>query len=215
MTSAATPMDNQPMRASFFNEGNWLTSFVTPDALEVQTVASNLGSGIENMKDRIRNYHVYVGQMKYIDFVDGTLVIEGKISRQHDLWMKPSLTSRVAIGNCANKAFLLTSLIRQELGPDDVYCILGNLHWNGQVEGHAWVMCQIDGIKYVVESTRADIETFIPEDQTTEVYEPVHYFNDQQLYAVEGRTVMEPFSACYSSWLHNYLDWAYIKSGGH
>jgi len=205
-------IDNQPIEASFFGEGNWLTDWVTPKALEIEVLADNLAGEIGVLEDRIRAYHHYVGSLPYKPFIAGRLWIEGRSSVQRDLWMKPSLTARVGIGNCANKSFLLASLIRQDLKPDQVWCVLGNLH-NGKTGGHAWVEVNIGGHEFIVEATRADINTFVP-TFSTDAYEAVHYFNDENLKAIEGRTVLEPFTKCYSTWLRDYLDWAYIEGRG-
>ena len=99
----------------------------------------------------------------------------------------PSVTARIKVGNCANKSFLLTSLLRQELPPAQVYCVLGNLY-NGKAGGHAWVQTRVHGTEYLVESTRADASVFVPAS-CAERYEAVHLFNDQEAYAIEGRTV--------------------------
>ena len=96
------------------------------------------------------------------------------------------------------------------MGPDQVHCVLGNLY-NGHAAGHAWVEAVINGKPYILESTRNDVPMI--QADTVERYEPVHYFNDQEGLVVPGRTVLTPFQACYSSWLKDYLDFAYINGG--
>ncbi|GAH86937.1 unnamed protein product, partial [marine sediment metagenome] len=76
--------------------------------------------------------------------------------------------------------------------------------------GHAWVSCKLGGIDYIIETTRADVPALVPAS-SADRYEAVHLFNDETAYAIEGRTVMEPFTACFSTWLSDYLDWAYIE----
>ena len=123
------------------------------------------------------------------------------------------MTIRTKVGNCANKAFLLTSLLRRELLPDQVFCVLGNLNNNGEIGGHAWCQITLDGVDYIMESTRSDIPAMIRRETATR-YEAVHLFNDEQTFLIEGTTVMEPFTAAYSPWLKDYLDWAYIEGEG-
>jgi len=123
------------------------------------------------------------------------------------------LANGILVHNCANKAFLLTSLLRRELSSDEVFCVLGNLENNGDIGGHAWCEINLGGRDFIMESTRPDVPPLVPTQIATR-YQPVHLFNDKQAYYIEGATVMEPFSAAYSTWLKDYLDWAYIEGGG-
>ncbi len=207
---AIIPMDNQPISASFFGEGDWLTEFITPNSLEVQKLYKDLTRGIGDQRSRVTALHQFVGgAIKYVPYVHASMTVEGITSRNSDAWLHPAITRRVGIGNCANKAFLLTSLLRNEFSPNDVHAVLGNLY-NGKAGGHAWVQLLMDDRTYIIEGTRADVATFIP-TTATERYEAVHLFNDQEAYAIAGRTALEPYSACYSSWLKDYLDVAYIQ----
>ena len=203
-------IDDQPLSATFFGEGRWLTDFITPHAMDIQTLYGELTQGIPSVEDRIAILHNWVAsQVKYKKFIRGRLSIEGKSSFQDDLWNMPSITARVKVGNCANKAFLMASLLRQEMPASQVNCVLGNLY-NGKVGGHAWVQVSLNGQDYIIESTRADVSPLVPAS-TAERYEAVHLFNDESAYAIEGRTVMEPMTACYSTWLSDYLNWSYIE----
>ena len=148
-------------------------------------------------------------EVKYKQFIKGKIWIEGKSSVQDDLWNMPSVTYHVRVGNCANKAFLLTSLVRQEMPENKVYCVLGNLY-NGKPGGHAWVKVILNSADYIMETTRSDVPSLVLAG-IADRYEAVHLFNDQTVYAIEGRTVLEPFTACYSTWLKDYLDWSYIE----
>jgi len=203
-------MDDQPISATFFGEGRWLTDFVTPDAIDIKELYKDLTQGITSPEDRIAALHNYVAsQIRYTRFVKGKLWVEGKSSVQDDLWNLPALTARVKIGNCANKAFLMTSLLRQDMPSSQVHCVLGNLY-NGKPGGHAWVSCKLGGQDYIVETTRPDVPPLVLAS-SADRYEAVHLFNDETAYAIEGKTVMEPMTACYSTWLSDYLDWAYIE----
>ena len=208
--SEIIPIDDQPIEAAFFNEGRWLTDFITPDALDVHELYKQITEGIDDATDRITACWKWVAsQVKYVKFVKGKIWINGKTSVQKDLWTLPQLTIQTQVGNCAVKSFLLTSLLRNELSPDQVYCVLGNLH-NGKPGGHAWVALRQYGEEYVMESTQPSAPAMVPAD-TAKRYEPVHYFNDTQIYAVEGKTQLVPMCSCYSTWLSDYLNWAYIE----
>jgi transglutaminase-like putative cysteine protease len=206
------PIDNQPIGAGFFEEGHWLSDYVTPDEPDILVLYRRITEGMDNSEDRIVACWDWVAnKVRYKPHITAEIRVEGKASYQGDYWQSPSMVSKTQVGNCANKAFLLTSLLRNELSPAQVYCVLGNLY-NGHVQGHAWVQINISGREYIVEATRNDVPML--DTNLAPRYESVHYFNDQQILAVPGRTVMTPFESCYSEWLKDYLNFNYINNGG-
>lgn len=206
------PIDNQPMQAGFFGQGKRLTEFITPDNLDIQALHSQLVNGIQDPLQRLEACWSWVAnQVKYVRFVHGSLNIHGKVSIQKDLWCEPSIVMHTRIGNCFNKSSLLASMLRNELDAGNVYCVLGNLLSPKDAGGHAWVQVQLGGKNYIMEATRNDVP-LVPLDAAM-IYEPVHYFNDKETWAVEGRTVMTPYANAYSSWLKDYLNWGYINAG--
>jgi len=203
-------IDDQPMDAAFFGEVRRLTDFITPNALEVRSLYEEIIKGIENPLDRITACWEWVAsRVKYVKFVRGKLTINGKTSWQNDYWQMPEMTTRTRVGNCAVKSFLLTSLLRNELSPDQVYCTLGNLY-NGKPGGHAWCNIKMNGQDLISESTTPTAPPLVPAS-AADRYEAVHYFNDSEVYAVQGKTQMIPMAECYSTWLSDYLNWTYIK----
>jgi len=210
ISAAVIPIDNQPIDATWFGEGRWLTDFITPDALEIQGLYQQITEGVQDARDRIVALWQWVASnIRYVKFVQGKTWIAGKVSVQKDLWLDPTTTIHIGQGNCAVKSFLLASLLRNELSADQVHCALGNLH-NGRPGGHAWIKLNLDDGEYYMESTMPTAPPMVPAS-TAKRYEAVHYFNDEQVLAIEGRTQMVPFTACYSDWLDNYLHWAYIE----
>ena len=208
--NAVVKIDDQPIAASFFNEGRWLTDFITPEASDVQELFHQLTKGITDPVDKIAACWKWVAsKVRYVPFVRGKLMVNGRSSVQDDLWQLPSLTIHTLVGNCASKSFLLTSLLRNELSPDQVYCALGNLY-NGKPGGHAWVALKPPEGEQVMETTVPTAPLMVPAVKATR-YEPVHYFNDDVVYAVEGKTQLQPMAAVYSTWLSDYLNWAYIE----
>ena len=204
-------IDDQPISATFFGEGKFLTEFITPGNLEVQELHKDIINGIDKLDDRLVALRDWVASnVRYTKFVRGKMWVDGKSSTQNDLWTQPSITSRILVGNCATKSFLLASLVRNELPENSAYCVLGNLY-NGKPGGHAWVLVKLNGQEYIMESTRADTPPLVLAGPATDRYEAVHLFNDKVTYAIEGRTVLEPFTACFSTWLKDYLDFAYIE----
>ncbi|MDP2661553.1 MAG: transglutaminase-like domain-containing protein [Dehalococcoidia bacterium] len=206
------PINDQPIAATFFGEGRWLTSFITPAAMEVQELHRRLTEGVSDSRERITACWDWVtSNIRYVEFVKGKLWINGKASVQNDLWVMPELTIQTRVGNCAVSSFLLCSLLRNELPPEQVHCTLGNLY-NGTPGGHAWLTLNLDGEEFTMESTTPKIPPLVPSRKTTR-YEAVHYFNDVSVAAVEGKTQLIPFKRVYSDWLSDYLNWAYIQSG--
>lgn len=207
----ATLIDDQPVSATFFGEGKWLTSFITPQALEVKELYEKLTEGIDDSDERILACWTWVAnQIKYVKFVKAKIWVNGHVSSQEDYWQAPSQTIRTRIGNCANKAFLLCSLLRNELPAENVHCVLGNLYQGEKPGGHAWVEIRYNSHGYIVESTRGDMQPMVI-SEVANIYEAVIYFNDKEVSVIEGRTVLEPFTAVYAAWLKDYLDWAYIE----
>jgi hypothetical protein len=210
MANDLIKINDQPIAASFFGEGRWLTDFITPEASDVQDLFKAITKGIDDSTDRIKACWSWVANnVRYVQFVKGKIWVSGKSSVQNDLWTYPSMTIQTRIGNCAVKSFLLTSLLRNELSESEVYCTLGNLY-NGKPGGHAWVSLDLPEGEYVMESTMPTAPPMVSADKARR-YESVHYFNDEEVYAVKGRTQLMPMAACYSTWLSEYLNWAYIQ----
>ena len=211
MKPNAIKIDDQPIAATFFGEGKWLTDFVTPHALEVEELHQDLTEGVTGLEERLAALHRWVGdEVRYVQFVQAKIWVGGKSSTQSDYWQNPSMVARTRVGNCSNKAFLLASLVRNELPPEQVHVILGNLHQPPGPGGHAWVQCTLNGEEYIMESTRGDMKPLVVA-KVADIYEDVVHFNDKEVSAIEDRTLLTPFAAVYADWLRDYLDWAFIE----
>ena len=203
-------IDDQPIVSTFFGEGKWLTDFITPDALEVQELHQKLTQGIDDLEDRlIACWDFVADRVRYVKFVKAKLWVNGHSSVQTDYWQAPSLTIQTKVGNCAVKSFLLASLIRQDLPPEQVSVVLGNLNQPLGPGGHAWCQVKLE-TDYIMESTRGDMQPMVA-SQAVDRYEAVVYFNDKTVSAIEDKTLLTPFCAVYASWLKSYLDWAFIQ----
>jgi hypothetical protein len=209
MINDAIIIDDQPISANFFGAGSWLTSYITPESPDVKMLYNQITAGAISAEDKTTACWDWVAnEVKYRSFIKATINIEGKSSRQDDYWQMPNLCIHTQIGNCANKAFLLTSLLRNHIDSEHVYCVLGNLY-NGHASGHAWVEAIENGADVIIEATRGDVP-IVPARQATR-YEAIHYFNDKKVLMVPGKTELRPIEACYSTWLHDYLYWGYIE----
>lgn len=208
--SLPVQIDDQPIAATFFGEGKWLTDFVTPDALEVQELHQSMISGLDDLECRLLACWDWVAdRVKYVKFVKAKMWINGHSSVQSDYWQNPSQVIRTQVGNCVNKSILLASLIRNDLPPEQVSVVLGNLHQPPGDGGHAWCQVRLDQ-DYIMESTRGDMQPLVA-TKVADIYEDVVHFNDKIVSAIEDRTLLTPFSAVYADWLKDYLDWAFIE----
>jgi len=209
----AIQIDDQPISSTFFGQGKWLTEFVTPKNEDVQRLFKQVSAG-QNSREEIAlaAWQWVANNVRYVPFVKADLVVEGKASKQIDFWADPSLTIHTKVGNCANKSFLLASLLRNLMNENNVNVVFGNLCQRGKCGGHAWVEVQGQNGPLIMESTRNDIPPFIPADGL-DIYEPVMYFNDKQVSAIPGRTLLVPFSAVYADWLSDYINMAAVRGG--
>jgi hypothetical protein len=108
-------IDDQPISATFFGEGRWLSDFVTPDEPDILTLWHEISRGISSQQDRIVAAWDWVAnQVKYKPFIAARISVEGVTSVQEDFWQSPAMCSKTHVGNCANKAFLLASLLRND-----------------------------------------------------------------------------------------------------
>jgi hypothetical protein len=204
-------IDDQPINGSFFGEARRLTDWITPNSLEVQSLFDHITRGIDNTRDRlVACWNWVTSHIRYVECVKAKILIDNQVSIQKDLWQEPSTIIHTKVGNCANSAMLLTSLIRNELSPEKVYCVLGNLH-SQKPGGHAWVQVSLNGENEIMEATTPMVPPLVPES-AADRYEAVHYFNDKKVLAVEGRTQLIPYAVAYSNWLSDYLNFAYIES---
>lgn len=199
----AFPCDNQPISgATLLGEGRYLTSWVTPDNLEVQEKYKALTDS-QSLKDKITNCWSYVArQLRYKEFVTARVSVDGRTFVQKDAWLNPAQTIRANVANCFNRSILLASLLRQELPPEKVYVVLGNIN----NDGHAWVLARLDQ-DYILETTSPNLSNCFVQASKAELYDPVLIFNDREVRHFPGKKIHEPFSDCFCvAWLEDYLD---------
>jgi len=200
------PTDDQPIMASILNERRLLTSWSTPDSLEVQNKYEQLTKGLESTEDKVRACLRYVADIPYVQFVRVSTNVAGKTFVQNDCWLQPAEAIFSPRLNCANKTYLLASLLRQELPAESVWACLGNLNTNGQA-GHSWGYIRLDR-GYILETTNPKVKSkLIPIETVGNLYEDIVYVNDAEVRAIPERKIREPFSSCYNCipFLEDYL----------
>jgi len=196
----AQPIDNQPIIASPFGESRWLTEWVTPDNLEIQAEYEKITEGLVTSWDRVIACFNRVLRIPYTEAVKVKVSVDGRTFIQKDTWLDPAQALRAGTRlNCANRSFLLASLLRQEYPPDRVWVVLGNLNMDG-LGGHAWVVLR-NSQDYILETTSPSIRYPIAADSPA--HEDVIYFNDKEVRAIPDRQIREPFSKC---WCHPLLE---------
>jgi hypothetical protein len=202
----AKPVNDQPIggtgAATLFHESKWLSDWVDPSSLEIQAKYEEITQGLTNLWDKAIACFNYVLDIPYIPTVKTRLSIDGKTFVQEDAWLDPGQTIQAPALNCANRAFLLASLLRRQHSPNQVWVALGNLNIDG-IGGHAW--CIYRGSEdYIFETTSPHIRMPII---TSKAHEGVIYFNDQEIRLVPGRGIKEPFSSCWCvPFLEDYLN---------
>jgi len=208
---ASIPFDNQPVgghaAATLLGETKLLTDWIDPSAIEIQNKYDELTSKLSSTQDKIKACLTYVADFPYTRFIRVSANVAGKTFVQPDAWLEPSQIMHSPKTNCANRTYLLASLLRQELPAENVYACLGNLNTDGQ-DGHAWTYARLDGGDYILETTNPSVrDKLIPIETVGNLYEDVIYFNDLGVRAVPEKQVREPFSACYRCipFLEDYL----------
>jgi len=209
----AIPYDNQPIggghsaAATLFGEVKLLTSWIDPSSIDIQNKYKQLTRGLESTEDKIKACLGYVSAIPYTQFVRVSANVAGRRFVQPDAWLEPSQAIYAGKLNCANKTYLLTSLLRQELPAENVWACLGNLNSDSQ-DGHAWTYVKLDA-DYILETTNPSVrDKLIPIETVGNIYEDIVYVNDVSVRAIPERKIREPFSSCYNClpFLVDYLD---------
>ncbi len=122
------------------NEFHPISSLVQPDWPEVVEIADVLKKSPDFSR-------------ACWEFVNSFTTYEREIG---DYWTTPAEILERRAGDCDDKAILLTSLLRNQLPPEQVFCAFGFWKKGSQREGHMWVVTQgTDGFDNILESTAA------------------------------------------------------------
>jgi len=202
--------DDQPIISRPFHDSVWLTSFITPQNPDVLLKYQELIEGIQNSRDRVIALWQYVANMRYQPTVSARVSLNGNVIAEPDTWLFPSETMQVNVANCANRSFLLASLLKNELTlPDQVYCSLGYLNLDG-VGAHAWVIADISGEEYILETTQPRLESAFVPASVALAYDQVIAFDEKSVYTVGVESniasiLNASFGLCAIEFLRDYL----------
>lgn len=202
--------DNQPVVARPLGDAIWVTDLITPNNPDVVLKYRELTSGLYSTKSRITALWRYVANLPYRQTIRARVHVDGKSLNQRDSWLFPSETIRVRTSNCANRAFLLTSLLKNEMPRDgEVYAAMGYINLDG-IGAHAWCSVNISGESYILETTQPRLESaFIPVSEAN-AYDGVIAFDKNNVYTIrEGADIAEmlnaQFGLCSIKFLEQYL----------
>ncbi len=210
---SAVLVEDQPIggagAATLMHESRWLTDWIQPDSLEVQTEHDRLVQGLGSNWDKALSLFGRVLDIPYTPAVRVKVSVDGKTFVQNDAWLEPgqALKAQTSL-NCANRAFLLASLLRRDYPAAKVWAVFGNLKVDG-LGGHAWVLLR-ERQDYILETTSPRIRTPIT---NSDAHEGVVYFNDQEVRMVPETQLKQPFSACWCvPFLEDYLNRALCRN---
>jgi len=202
---SSIPCDDQPVnQATLMTENRYLTSWIMPDSLEIQEKYKKLTGSITNQRERITALWKFVRDIPYTQFVKSRIQVDGRTFIQNDTWLDPAQALAAGCLNCFNKSVLLTSLLRQELSPDQAFVCLNNVNVDG-VDGHAVTYIKLED-DYILETTNPGIKNpFLPA-ATADIYGAVVFFNDNRVSYVPGAQLRQPLGLCCVAWLEEYIN---------
>jgi len=201
--------DDQPITARF-GEAVWLTDFITPDNPDVVLKYQELTKGHSSIPDKTVALWDYVANIPYRCEIRAKLSVEGRNLVQKDAWFFPAEVLQLPKANCVNRTFLMTSLLKNLL-PDesDVYGVMGYVTMDG-IGGHAWVEADIEGRKYLIETTQPNLPYALIPAEKAKAYDPKIYFSGKNVYTVDSKTdaadiLSAHFGVCAVEFLRLYL----------
>lgn len=197
--------DNQAV-SSRFGEAIWITDLITPDNPDVMLLYNKLTEGLPSQMDKVIACWRYVAEIPYRESISTKLIVQGKSYTDKDTWLYPAEVIRLApVANCANKAFLLTSLLRNELPESSVRCALGHITLDS-IGAHAWVTVLLPNGNFILETTVDQLDRALLPLDKADAYDPVIYFNDGGVFTTtDGDILNEHFGFCAVPWLKDYI----------
>ena len=152
--------------ASVRHDGKYhsIKALVQPDDPEVRDVARVLVQA---------NDFIAAAQ----EFVDSFTTYQTEVG---DYWTVPGELLEARAGDCDDKAILLTSILRNYLPADQVYCAFGLWILDGETTGHMYVVTEgEDGEDHIIEATAS------PKMKTRGKYVLHGMFNDKYAFSTE------------------------------
>lgn len=187
-------MDMLIVNKRFAGEQHDIRDFVTPNQIEILGLYEHLKE--DDPYDTVINCWKYLN--KYVQYPAnplGQTVDKQRLStfggafiydQPNDYWQFPyETTARVrdaakrgkkAFGDCADVTFVLASVLRNQLGPNEIHACIGTYILKGKPCGHAWVKLRIDLNIYYIDATHD-----FGKPLNFELYDEYVLFNDIEL----------------------------------
>jgi hypothetical protein len=202
--------DNQPVDTRAGHDAVWITDFITPNNPDVILKYRALTQGQTDPNDIAYSLWHYISHQPYVPLVSSKLSAAGRTFHQKDTWFYPAESIQLGIGNCANKSFVLASLLKNYWkAPGQVYCVVGNIKLDG-IGSHAWVELNSGRGSYILETTQPNISHAIIPKNVVDAYEGMVYFDDESVYTTGDRVSVKNvlsshFGVCAVPFLKTYL----------
>ena len=202
--------DNQPIAARWGEDAIWITDLITPKNPSVQLAYRELTKGITSQEARINALWYYVSHMPYKEAIATSFSAGGKTFKQKDTWLFPAETMIVRVSNCANRSFLLASLLKNEFEAlGQVYCSIGQITLDG-IGNHAWISLDIPGGPYIIETTQPNLDRAVISMNKATAYSPYLHFDESYVWTsipnLNPRDFLENrFGVCAVPFLKDYL----------
>ena len=187
-------MDRLIVCKRFAGEEHDIQDFVTPNQVEVLSLFEYLKQ--ENPYETAALCWQYLNQ--YVSYPAnplGQTVDKQRLitfggafvyDQPDDYWQFPyetiarvrwaSKSGKMTMGDCADVTFAMVSVLRNQLGPNEVFACIGTHPINGEPQGHAWVV-----FRYELEIYYADPTHEFGKPLDLGLYVPYVYFNDIEL----------------------------------
>jgi len=201
--------DDQPIQ-SRFGDSVWLTDYITPHNPDVMLKHQQLVRPGQVAEDATAKLWEYVVTLPYKPNIAAILKAGGQTIPQKDTWFFPAEVMQIRQSNCANRSFLMASLLKNILpAPGQVYCVLGHITVDG-IGAHAWVEANIRGKRYIIETTQPKIPRVLMPAERAPDYQGIVYFDDNSVYTVTGganikEVLNAKFGVCAIPFLRQYL----------
>jgi hypothetical protein len=198
--------DNQAVSVRPGGAAIWLTDIITPNNPDVMLLYNKLTDGLNSQIEKVIACWRYVSAIPYRETVSTRFTIQGKSYSESDTWLYPGEVIRLApVANCANKSFLMASLLLNEMPESSVKCALGHITLDG-IGAHAWVTAELNSRNYIIETTTNQQDRAFMPIEKADAYDPIIVFNNKGVQAISNSDILnEHLGFCAVEWLRDYV----------
>lgn len=157
----------QDLFGDYRHVNHFLTGFSPP---------SHFSDELPRLEQMLTIWKTVIDHCRYTSDITG-------VAGQRDQWQVPSQTHGYANGDCEDTSILLTDwLISRGFHARVALGVLSD--GDGRSSGHAWVVCRLDGIDYLLESTNFDVNFKLPPTVASfgHLYSPRMLFDRDHIY---------------------------------